>query len=102
MMSTSPRTTEFTSEPTDNAMSETTPGPAGGIEQPATRTEPQPGTHHPGRLGFKTASVPAPLYVVLAGLVLPAAITGNLPDSMVVGFAATILLGGLFIWIGNL
>ena len=101
-MSTSPRTTEFTSEPTDNAMSETASGPAGGIEQPATRTEPQPGTHHPGRLWFKIAGVPAPLYVVLAGLVLTAAITGNLPDTMVVGFAATILLGGLFIWIGNL
>jgi Na+/citrate or Na+/malate symporter len=102
MMSTSPRTTEFTSEPTDNAMSEAASGPAGGIEQPATGTEPQPGTHHPGRLGFKIASLPAPLYVVLAGLVLTAAITGNLPDTMVVGFAATILLGGLLIWIGNL
>ena len=79
-MSTSPRTTEFTRKPTDNAMSETVPS----------------------RPGPKIASVPAPLYVVLAGLVLTAAITGNLPDTMVVGFAATILLGGLFIWIGNL
>ncbi|MDQ0862854.1 2-hydroxycarboxylate transporter family protein [Arthrobacter globiformis] len=84
-------------------MSETGPGPAGGIEHPVARTAgPRPGTHYPGRLGPKIASLPAPLYLVLAGLVLAAAITGNLPDTMVAGFATTILLGGLFIWIGNL
>jgi Na+/citrate or Na+/malate symporter len=103
MMSTSPRTTEFTSEPTDNVTSETASGPAGGVEHPVTRTAgPRPGTHYPGHQGFRIASVPAPLYLVLAGLVLTAALTGNLPDTMVVGFATTILLGGLFIWIGNL
>ena len=102
-MSTSPRTTEFTSEPTDPVMNETSPGPAAGIEHPVTRTAgPRPGTHYPGRQGLRIASLPAPLYLVLAGLVLTAAITGNLPDTMVVGFATTILLGGLFIWIGNL
>ncbi|MFF2031028.1 2-hydroxycarboxylate transporter family protein [Arthrobacter sp. NPDC058192] len=102
-MSTSPRTTEITSEPTDNATVETTSGPAGGVEHPVTRTAgPRPGTHYPGNQGFRIASVPAPLYLVLAGLVLAAALTGNLPDTMVVGFATTILLGGLFIWIGNL
>lgn len=102
-MSTNPRTTETTSEPTDDAMSETSPGPAGGIEHPVTKTVgARPGTHYPGRLGFNISSVPAPLYLILAGLVLAAALTGNLPDTMVVGFAATMLLGGLFIWIGNL
>ncbi|MEV7136274.1 2-hydroxycarboxylate transporter family protein [Arthrobacter sp. NPDC093128] len=102
-MSTSPRTTEFTNETTDDAMSETTPGPAAGIEHPVARTVgSRPGTHYPGRLGFKIAGIPAPLYLVLAALVLTAALTGNLPDTMVVGFATTILLGGLFIWIGNL
>lgn len=102
-MSTSPRTTELTDDPTDTAMSETSPGPAGGIEHPVTRTAgPRPGTHYSGRPGFRIASVPAPLYLVLAGLVLAAALTGNLPDTMVAGFATTILLGGLFIWIGNL
>ncbi|MDQ0923905.1 Na+/citrate or Na+/malate symporter [Pseudarthrobacter sp. W1I19] len=102
-MSTNPGTTETTNEPTDDAMSEISPGPAGGIGHPVTETVgARPGTHYPGRLGFKIASVPAPLYLTLAGLVLAAAITGNLPDTMVVGFAATILLGGLFIWIGNL
>ena len=102
-MSTSPRTTESTSEPTDMAMSETRPGPAGGTQHPVTKTVgARPGTHYPGRLGFHIASIPAPLYLVLAALVLAAALTGNLPDTMVVGFATTILLGGLFIWIGNL
>ena len=102
-MSTSPRTTESTSEPTDMAMSETRPGPAGGTQHPVTKTVgARHGTHYPGRLGFHIASIPAPLYLVLAALVLAAALTGNLPDTMVVGFATTILLGGLFIWIGNL
>jgi Na+/citrate or Na+/malate symporter len=85
------------------AMSETSPGPAGGIEHPVTKTVgSRPGTHYPGRPGFRIASLPAPLYLILAALVLIAAITGNLPDTIVAGFATTILLGGLFIWIGNL
>jgi Na+/citrate or Na+/malate symporter len=84
-------------------MNETSSGPAGGIEHPVARTAgPRPGTHYPGRQGFRIASVPAPLYLVLAGLALTAALTGNLPDTMVVGFATTILLGGLLIWLGNL
>lgn len=84
-------------------MNETSPGPAGGIEHPVTRTAgPRPGTHYPGRQGFRIANLPAPLYFVLAALVLTAALTRNLPDTMVAGFATTILLGGLFIWIGNL
>jgi len=102
-MSTSPRTTEPTSEPTDTVMSENSPGPAGGIKHPVTKTAgARPGTHYPGRLGSSIASIPAPLYLVLAALVVTASLTGNLPDTMVVGFATTILLGGLFIWIGNL
>lgn len=102
-MSTSPRTTEFTSQPTENPPSQTTPGPAGGVEQTVDRTAgPRPGTHYPGRQGFTIASLPAPLFLVLAGLVVAAAFMGKLPDTMVVGFATTILLGGLFIWIGNL
>ncbi|SDM12666.1 2-hydroxycarboxylate transporter family protein [Arthrobacter sp. ok362] len=103
-MSTSPRTTEPTNESTDNAMSETTtPRAAGGTEHPVAKTVgSRPGTHYPGKQGLRIASLPAPLYLVLAVLVLTAAITGNLPDTMVVGFATTILLGGLFIWIGNL
>ncbi|MDQ0103174.1 Na+/citrate or Na+/malate symporter [Paenarthrobacter nicotinovorans] len=84
-------------------MSENSPGPAGGIKHPVTKTAgARPGTHYPGRLGSSIASIPAPLYLVLAALVVTASLTGNLPDTMVVGFATTILLGGLFIWIGNL
>ncbi|MDQ0848640.1 malate:Na+ symporter [Arthrobacter sp. B3I9] len=102
-MSTGPRTTEFDSHPAGDSLGDAAPGPAGGVEHPVARTAgTRPGTHYPGRQGSKIASVPAPLYLVLAGLVLAAAITGNLPDTMVVGFATTILLGGLFIWIGNL
>jgi Na+/citrate or Na+/malate symporter len=84
-------------------MSENSPGPAGGIKHPVTKSAgARPGTHYPGRLGSSIASIPAPLYLVLAALVVTASLTGNLPDTMVVGFATTILLGGLFIWIGNL
>ncbi|MBG6084805.1 2-hydroxycarboxylate transporter family protein [Zhihengliuella flava] len=46
--------------------------------------------------------MPAPIYLVLTAVVLIAAVTGNLPTSMVSGFTLTILLGGLFIWLGNL
>lgn len=60
------------------------------------------GTHYPGRQGFRITSMPAPVYFVLAAVVLIAALTGNLPESMLSGFAVTILLGGLLIWIGNL
>lgn len=60
------------------------------------------GTHHPGRLGLKIASLPLPVYLVMAAVVLIAALTGTLPESMVSGFAVTILFGGLLIWIGNL
>lgn len=60
------------------------------------------GTHHPGRLGLKIASLPLPVYLVMAAIVLIAALTGTLPESMVSGFGVTILFGGLLIWIGNL
>ncbi|WP_458116416.1 2-hydroxycarboxylate transporter family protein [Arthrobacter sp. D2-10] len=84
-------------------MQDNHPGPVGGIKHPVTKSiGDRPGTHYPGNLGFRISSVPAPLYLVLAGLVLIAALTGNLPDTMVVGFATTMLLGGLFIWLGNL
>ncbi|MFJ4029060.1 2-hydroxycarboxylate transporter family protein [Paenarthrobacter sp. NPDC089989] len=99
-MSTNPRTKELTN---DDAAAVNSPGPKGGTEHPVAKTAgSRPGTHYPGRTGFRIASLPAPLYLVLAALVLAASITGHLPDTMVAGFAATILLGGLFIWIGNL
>jgi len=84
-------------------MSETTPGHTAGVERPVARTaRSRPWMHYLGRLGSRIAGVPAPLYLVLAGLVVIAAVTGNLPDTMVVGFAATMLLGGLFVWIASL
>ena len=60
------------------------------------------GTHFPGPRGTRIANLPAALFLVLAAMVLIAALTGNLPDSMLSGFAVTILLGGVLIWIGNL
>lgn len=62
----------------------------------------RPGTHYPGKLGFKIASLPAPIYLILAGITLIAGLTGSLQPSMLTGFAITILFGGLLIWIGNL
>lgn len=62
----------------------------------------RPGTHYSGKLGLKIASLPLPVYLAVAAVVLIAALTGTLPESMVSGFAVTILFGGLLIWIGNL
>ncbi|MFI7397691.1 2-hydroxycarboxylate transporter family protein [Micrococcus luteus] len=59
------------------------------------------GVHHGGAPWSRIASMPIPLYLLMAGVVLTAAITGTLEPSMVSGFAVTMLLGGLFIWIGN-
>ena len=49
----------------------------------------------------RLAEIPAFYYVTFLAVLLTAAATGNLPDSMLAGFAATIILGGLFIWLGN-
>lgn len=44
-----------------------------------------------------------PLYFgIFLAVVLVAGYTGNLVDSMLTGFAVTMTLGGLFMWIGNL
>lgn len=65
-------------------------------------TGPRRATHYPGRQGFRITSTPAPVFLVFAAIVLVAALTGNLPDSMLSGFAVTVLLGGFLIWLGNL
>ncbi|GAA2121583.1 2-hydroxycarboxylate transporter family protein [Kocuria atrinae] len=65
-------------------------------------TGPRRATHYPGRQGLRITSTPAPIFIVFAAVVLVAALTGNLPDSMLSGFAVTILLGGFLIWLGNL
>ncbi|WP_225437230.1 2-hydroxycarboxylate transporter family protein [Arthrobacter sedimenti] len=46
--------------------------------------------------------MPPVIYIAFFAVVLLAAATGNLPDSMLSGFAVTIVLGGLLTWIGNL
>lgn len=59
------------------------------------------GVHHPGAGWNRIASVPIPLYLIMVAVVVVAAVTETLPASMLSGFAVTILLGGLFIWLGN-
>ena len=45
----------------------------------------------------------SPLYFgIFLAIVLVAGYTNTLPDSMLAGFAITIVLGGLFAWLGNL
>lgn len=73
--------------------------PAGAGAAPAAKL---PGVHYPGRRGFRITSMPGGIYFALFALLLIAALTGNLPDTMIAGFAVTIMFGGLLIWIGNL
>ncbi len=55
------------------------------------------------RYNFKRlADMPILYFAALLATVLLAAITGTLPDTMIVGFAVTLVFGGVFIWIGNL
>lgn len=58
--------------------------------------------HLPRKSSGRIASLPILLYIVLAAVILIAAFTGSLPDSMLAGFVTTILFGGLLIWVGNL
>ncbi|MHA7207912.1 2-hydroxycarboxylate transporter family protein [Arthrobacter sp. MDT1-65] len=102
-MSTTPRKTEYSQHTVPTPLPDQATASGTGIDRPVERTVgSRPGVHYPGKLGWRISSLPAPLYLVLAALVLIAALTGNLPDSMVSGFATTLLLGGLFIWLGNL
>lgn len=67
-----------------------------------TATAPPPDTDDaPARVGT-IAGLPAVLFAVAFAIVLTGAITGNLPDPMVGGFAVAMLLGGLLMWLGNL
>jgi malate:Na+ symporter len=51
---------------------------------------------------IRIAEMPVLYYAAVFAVLLLAALTGNLPDSMITGFAVTVVLGGLFIWVGNL
>ncbi|MFI7579786.1 2-hydroxycarboxylate transporter family protein [Kocuria kalidii] len=101
-MSTTPPTTQ-TTQPAGLASDQQPADPGTGMHRAVAPTAgPRRGTHYPGRQGWRIASTPAPVYLVFAAVVLIAAVTGNLPESMLSGFAVTMLLGGLLIWIGNL
>ncbi|GGH33397.1 2-hydroxycarboxylate transporter family protein [Microbacterium album] len=50
----------------------------------------------------RIAGLPPVIFVALFTVVLVAGITGALPDTMLAGFAVTLLFGGLLAWIGNL
>lgn len=106
-MSATPPTSSITSTgdplPEAETQAQPTTHPDTGMHRTVSPTvDTRRGTHYPGRQGLRIASAPAPVYLVLAAIVLIAAVTGNLPESMLSGFAVTILLGGLLIWIGNL
>lgn len=74
-----------------------------GLESPVAKpTDKRRGAHYPGAPRTRIASLPLPLYLVMAGIVITAAIMGTIPPSMVSGFAVTILMGGALIWVGNL
>ncbi|WP_432511483.1 2-hydroxycarboxylate transporter family protein [Kineococcus sp. SYSU DK001] len=48
------------------------------------------------------AGIPLGYYALFLAVLLTAAVTGNLPPTIVAGFATTLLVGGLFAWIGGL
>lgn len=50
----------------------------------------------------RVAGFPPLVFAVLFAITLVGGLTGTLPDSMLAGFACTMLLGGLLIWLGNL
>lgn len=50
----------------------------------------------------RIAGFPPMIFGVMFVLVGVGALTGTLPDSMLTGFAVTMLLGGLLVWIGSL
>jgi malate:Na+ symporter len=80
------------------------PAPAseGGLGHPVAKdVDGRPGVHYAGAPWKRVASMPIPLYLAMAAVVLTAAATGNLEPNIVTGFAVTILIGGLFIWLGN-
>ena len=79
----------------------TPPEPSsGGQEKVTAPEEGVAASAHGGR--FRILDMPALYYFILLAILLIASATDNLPDSMVVGFAATMILGGLLMWIGNL
>lgn len=50
----------------------------------------------------RIAGMPSLIFLALFAVVMIAGITGTLPDSMLAGFAVTLVFGGLLSWIGNL
>lgn len=70
--------------------------------EPALDPTPASTRAHPVLRGPRIAGLPAPVYLVFAAVVLVAALTDKLPTSLLAGFAVTMLLGGLLMWMGNL
>lgn len=61
----------------------------------------RPGVHYSQPEWKRIASMPWPLFLIMAAIVVAAALTENLAPSMLTGFAVTILFGGALIWLGN-
>ncbi len=50
----------------------------------------------------RVAGLPPLVFAVFFAVILIAGLTGTLPDTMLAGFAVTLLFGGLLAWFGNL
>ncbi|TQM01774.1 2-hydroxycarboxylate transporter family protein [Pseudonocardia kunmingensis] len=85
---------------TDESTSTAPPAPG------APAAGPAPGDETPDAVPFllrgpRLAGLPVAVYLVGAAVVLAAALTGNLPDSLLSGFAVTMLCGGLLMAVGQ-
>lgn len=71
-------------------------------ERPAGGPPPPPGGETAGPLWRRIAGFPMGYFAVFMIVIGVASYTDNLPDSMFAGFAVTIVLGGVIMWLGNL
>ena len=68
----------------------------------AESAELSPPPAHSGPTWRRVAGIPIAYYAVCLAVLLVAALTGNLPPTLIAGFAATLLLGNLLFWIGTM
>lgn len=104
MSGTSRTTNAPPAPPTVTAARDTTDRHTETVPTPTPAPQPPSGGTPSGgkRDRFRIADMPALYFGALFLTLLVAALTGNLPDTMVVGFATTVVLGGLLMAIGNL
>lgn len=52
--------------------------------------------------GPSIAGLPPVIFIITAAIIVITAVTGNLPNTMIVGFSVSMVFGGLLMWIGKL